>query len=275
MFMVGQVEWAETHLWKSAVGRYFDRLRMYGSDSVAIQKQLANPPLREALLDIRLANKLPPECIESLSKLAIPGLEQKQQLKSGMFELEFGPVYRARAKSEEVIGWRLESTDGSRVVQVRTDGITYSILRGYKDFLEIKEAARKVWTLYLEQINASVVVARIAARYINVLEFPTVIELNDYLTAAPQIPKELPQELLTFLQRVTIAYPDGTHAVITQASEPTGQPGARFILDIDVFAIRTVDGRSQDLWTLIDNLRTVKNEVFFSSVTELALERYK
>jgi uncharacterized protein (TIGR04255 family) len=77
------------------------------------------------------------------------------------------------------------------------------------------------------------------------------------------------------LSPVTIAYPDGTHAVITQASEPTDQPGARFILDIDVFAIRTVDGRSQDLWTLIDNLRTVKNEVFFSSVTELALERYK
>jgi uncharacterized protein (TIGR04255 family) len=241
---------------------------------VAIQRQLANPPIKEALLDFRLAVAQPPEFTEALSKASIPGLEKKQVLTTGQFEIKIGPVSEAMVKQQERVGWRYESEDGSRVVQMRRDGITYSILRGYKDFPEIKDAARKIWQLYLEHVQASVTVARTAARYINVLDVPGNVEMNDYLTSAPQIPKELPQVYENFLQRVAIPYQRDTHAIITQALEPSVQPGARVILDIDVFALRAISGESLNLWSLVDELRVMKNTIFFSSVTELALEQY-
>jgi uncharacterized protein (TIGR04255 family) len=241
---------------------------------VATQRQLANPPLREVLIDIQLTTELPKEFAEALSQLKIAGLEKKQELKTGQFEIKIGRVSEAVVKQDEVLGWRYESEDGSRVVQLRRNGITCSILRGYSDFTEMKDAARRVWELFVEQVQDSVTVGRIAARYINVLEFPINVELNDYLTAAPQIPKPLPQAYEGFLQRVAVPYQPDKHAIITQALDTSIQLETRVILDIDVFALRTIEGKSPDLWNLVDDLRALKNAIFFSSVTELALERY-
>jgi len=241
---------------------------------VATQRQLANPPLREALIDFQLADELPVKFAEDFEKQTISGLERKQQIRAGKFEIKIGPPHEALKKSEELLGWRYESPDGSRVVQLRRNGMTYSILRDYKGWPEIRDAARRVWEFYLGYLPGSVTVTRAAVRYINVLEFPPSVELNDYLTAAPQIPQGLPQTLENFLQRIVIPYQSNIHAIITQALEPAAQPGTRVILDIDVFAQLTVQGKSPALWNLVDSFRAIKNAIFFASITEAALERY-
>jgi uncharacterized protein (TIGR04255 family) len=242
---------------------------------VATQRQLTKPPLREALIDIQLAHELPLQFAESLGERTISGLEKKQPIRAGKVEIKFGaPVDDMLKKSDELMGWLFQSADSSRVVQVRRNGITYSILKDYKDWPEIRDAARRVWQFYLEQAHSPVTVGRIAVRYINVLELPPSIELNDYLTAGPQIPPGLPQRFENFLQRIVIPYEGDIHAIITQALEPSVQPSTRVILDIDVFALRMVLGDSPDLWSFLDSFRGIKNAVFFSSVTEQALEHY-
>ncbi len=241
---------------------------------MATQRQLTHPPLREALIDIQLTTELSQEFAEALSELSIAGLEKKQELKTGQFEIKLARVSEAIVKQDEVAGWRYESEDGSRVVQLRRNGITCSILRGYSDFTEMKNAARSIWGLFLDRVKESVTVGRVATRFVNALEFPINVELNDYLTAAPQIPEPLRQAYEGFLQRVAVPYPPDKHAIITQALDPSSQSETRVILDIDVFAFRTINGMSPDLWNLVDDLRILKNAVFFSSVTELALERY-
>lgn len=239
------------------------------------QRQLTHPPLKEALIDIQLAEPLPVEFVEGLEKEMIEGLNRKQNIRAGTFELKMGEPQEVVKRGEELHGWRYESADGSRVAQIKRNGITYSILRDYKDWPEIRDATRRVWEFYLGRVGRPATVARVAARYINVLEFPPSVELNDYLTAAPQIPKELPQTLENFLQRVVIPYQGNIHAIITQALEATSQPGTRVILDIDVFAQQlTVQGESPDLWNLVDTFRNIKNTIFFNSVTEAALEAY-
>jgi uncharacterized protein (TIGR04255 family) len=240
---------------------------------VANQRQLTNPPLKEALIDIQLVEALPVQFVERLEKETISGLNRKQQIKA--FEIKIDAPQETLKQSEQLLGWRYESADGSRVAQVKRNGITYSILRDYKDWPEIRDATRRVWEFYLGQAGQPVTVARAAARYINVLEFPPSVELDNYLTAAPQIPKGLPQTPGNFLQRVVIPYQDNIHAIITQALEATSQPGTRVILDIDVFAQQlTLQGKSPDLWSLVNTFRDVKNTIFFTSVTEAALERY-
>ena len=243
---------------------------------MANPRQLAHPPLREALIDIQLAEVLPLQSLESLEKLGLSGLVRKQQISFGKFEVKIGPPpHQAVNQSVENLGWRYESTDGSKVVQIRRNGITYSIVRDYRDWPEILGTTRLVWQQYLNTAGRAITVARVAVRYINVLEFPPVVELNDYLTSAPQIPAGLPQTLDNFFQRVVVPFQGNTRAIITQALEATSQPGTRVILDIDVFTEQlAVQGDSPDLWSLIDGFRTIKNAIFFSSVTESALERY-
>lgn len=241
---------------------------------VASPRQLANPPLREALIDILHVNELPVAFVEKIGDLSIPGFKPKIPITTGMFEIKLGPPAEATKKKEDPVGWRFESEDGSRVAQIRQNGLTYSILKGYTTWNEIRDATRQIWDLYLNKISDSVTVGRTAARYINVLEFPGPIELNDYLTAGPRIPENLPQTLDNFIQRILVRYNQDIQVAITQTSEPSPNGIVRIILDIDVFSPKTIEGRSSELWTHADTLRAAKNAVFFSSVTELALEKY-
>jgi uncharacterized protein (TIGR04255 family) len=243
---------------------------------VATQRQLRNAPLREALIDIQLEAPLPVSFAESLAERVVPGLEKKQQIRTGHFEIKVGSEAETQAvrKGYELIGCRFESEDGSKVLQVHRNGITYSILRGYRDWTEIRDATHRFWQFYLEWVRDPIIVARTAVRYVNVLELPPGSELNEYLTAAPQIPKELPQTLDNFLTRVVIPFRDDIHAIITQALEPSVPPGTNVVLDIDVFSQRKIQGASPNLWSLLDSFRAVKNAIFFSSVTERTLERY-
>lgn len=239
---------------------------------MARQRQLSRPPLREALIDIRLTNQLPISFAEALKDKVIPGYERKQQINFSEFSFDVGSGQSSG--KQELAGWRYESPDSSRVVQVRRNGMTYSVLRDYKDWPEIKAATQEIWNLYRQWVSG-IEIGRTAARYINVMEFPFGAELNDYLTAVPRIPDDLPQQLAHFLARVTVPFKHDIFAIITQALEPSVEPATRVIVDIDVYAQRVFAGDSAELWDFIDYLREVKNMVFFSLVTERTLEAYE
>lgn len=119
-------------------------------------------------------------------------------------------------------------------------------------------------------------VQRLAVRYINVINLPPGVDFDLYLTAGPRVPPEVPQALSGFLHRVVIPIAiDGTTAIVTQVLEPPKEGLIPVVLDIDVFIMARYGAKSQEIWTTLDGLRKVKNDIFFSSVTEKALEPYK
>jgi uncharacterized protein (TIGR04255 family) len=238
-------------------------------------RHLANAPLREALIDIQLASLLDVSFAKELATHEIFGYEQKNEIRQFSIKLP-GPGQATEERAEEPIGRRYESSDGRRVVQFRRNGMTCSILRQYTEWQEIKAAAQAVWDAY-RQLSGPISVGRVAVRYINVLDLPPGAELNTYLTAAPQVPQGLPQTLTHFLQRIIVPFPLGILGIITLTLEPalTLPPKTRVILDIDVYAQRTFQADSADMWNFLDHLREVKNDIFFSSVTEQTLEEYR
>jgi uncharacterized protein (TIGR04255 family) len=240
---------------------------------VARVRHLARAPLREAIIDIQLVNPLEVSFAEGLADLIIPGFERKNEIRQFSVNITAaGPLTPIR--TEELLGWRYESEDGARIVQLRRNGIGYSITREYTEWADIKAAARAVWEVYRER-SGDRDVARVAVRYINVLNLPPWTELNTYLTAAPQVPEGLPQTLTHFLERIVVPFDEGIFAIIIQTMEQGAQAATRVILDIDVYAQRVLGGSSPDLWFFLDRLREVKNAVFFSSVTERTLEAYE
>ena len=65
-------------------------------------------------------------------------------------------------------------------------------------------------------------------------------------------------------------------AIITQAMEPV-QEGARLplIFDIDVFRLGSFAVATDEIWTMFESLRNLKNEIFFKSITPKAEELFK
>jgi uncharacterized protein (TIGR04255 family) len=240
---------------------------------VAEHRQLSRPPLREALIDLRLAEELSTPVINDLTARQAPGFGSGVPMWRGGLTFQIGPsrpVVPLQQNPNELWGLRYTTADGSRILQLRRDGFTFSVMSGYTTWENARDSARALWRQYWEWTRAAEV-GRVAVRYINVLAVPGGADFDLYLTAGPSLPPGIPETLSGFLHRVVVPFsPDGTSAIITQALEADGG----VVLDIDVWREFRFRADSPNLWTTLDSLRDIKNRIFFASVTETALEPY-
>lgn len=243
---------------------------------MAKQVQLARPPLREALLEIKLEQVLPDAFAEGIQNRRVPGLKYVNPVKQGKFSLQFGPAVSPHASTEEELwGGRFEAPDRSRVALLRRDGITCSIIGAYRDWEDLKNWSREMWSEYCSWAGKPAV-QQLALRYINVIEIPVRRDFDEFLTSAPRIAPELPQIIGSFFQRIVIPFPEfGSHAIVTQATESTTDQAVSVVLDIDVQSPCKIIATDEEIWARFDKIRDIKNQIFFSSVTDQALERYQ
>ena len=170
------------------------------------------------------------------------------------------------------MGWRYDKDDSSEVVQLRRNGFTYSILKNYPGWSVLKESANREWRNYLA-VSGPVNVSRLAVRYVNSVNIPLGADYDEYLTTGPRVPKSVPSIVASFLQRVLVPFEeDAATAIFTQTLE---MPATAVVLDIDVFAECSLDGESVDIWSRLENLRSIADRIFFSSLTEKVLESYR
>jgi uncharacterized protein (TIGR04255 family) len=244
--------------------------------SVAEHRQLAHPPLREALIDLRLSEELPDSFLNRAAGHKLSGYDTVTKILRGSLALQMTkpeepPVTKV---ASEQFGWRYDAGDGSRVAQLRRDGMTYSVVKGYTKWEDARFSAQQLWRHYIEW-GSPKSVSRLAVRYINVLQVPTGVDLDAYLTAGPRIPPGLPQIHNSFLHRVVIPFAPTTTAIVTQVLESMLESSASVVLDIDVFMNGSFSPDSAEIWTELDNLRIIKNQIFFAALTEKALEAYQ
>lgn len=244
-------------------------------------KQLVNPPITEALIDIRVK----PLDDDSLGLLAAlpaklaefyPTHEMNQRRE---FKLDFGQVSsepNVPTTLSSIEGYRF-SGDHNRVLQLRRDGFTLSFLKPYSSWLELVSEAKKLYKHYCE-VGKPELVTRVAVRYINHLNIPLPIgDLADYLVIPPVTPQSLPQKLISFIsqQVVEISNIDGV-ARITQGLEGLTNPEyAPILFDIDVVSSAQLSPDSEEIWNTLEKMHTMKNELFFTGVTQKTLELYQ
>ncbi len=117
-----------------------------------------------------------------------------------------------------------------------------------------------------------------AVRYINRLRIPVPAELSEYLAAPPALASPSPQRLRQFLCRIVVDDPGrNSSAVVVQASEPLiGHEAIVLLIDIDAFKENlSVAPTDPSLPEMFEQLRDLKNEIFFASLTEKAVEMYE
>lgn len=249
---------------------------------MARQRHLRNAPITEALVDIHVEPREGTSA-DTLRK-AFSDLDFGYYLKGPISQGTFGFRFTNEGRQAETmadtkqVGLRLHSEDEKYVAQCRTNGFTLSRLPPYEDWSALIGEAQRVWSIYRERTNA-LRVTRIATRYINNLQLPMAHgeSFQLYLQKFADVPDEAPQSLASFLQRFLLVDPPNSSAVnITIALESPPQDG-RFpvILDIDAFTDRQLDPQSEQVWTTLECLRTLKNRCFFGSLTEKTVELYE
>lgn len=249
---------------------------------MAKQRHLKNAPITEAMIDIRV--KLPKGfqarefsgLRERLSE-GYPKVNERHVLR-GHHEIKDGHPIAHPIEDLGVQGYFFKNSDETNIVQFRIDGFTFNRLKPYTKWEDILKKAQELWPLYYE-ITTPEAITRLAVRYINHLRIPIPFDdFSEYLTAPPNIPEELPQAVISFLNRVTIY--DSTNDIaanITQSLEniPQSNNFIILILDIDVFKQKDFLLDNQKIWDTFEMLHEMKNSIFFNSLTEKAVRLFE
>lgn len=245
-------------------------------------RHLNNAPIREAIVDFRiktrrelqLADLVP--VLESL-KDEYPLVEEQHTAET---TIRVSPQV---ASSETTVrqlglqGYVLKSRDGLNVTQLRVSGFTFNRLAPYTRWEEIRPLALDAWRKYAE-IARPEAVTRLGLRYINHIPLPPgVHELDDYLVAGPRTPPEWPQDLSAFLTYVVLHEPDSGVAVAVRQwlQVGIGRPEVAVVLDIDAYSEKQRDPDSLEIERVLGDLRTVKNRIFFGSLTDRAMRLFE
>lgn len=249
---------------------------------VAVPRQLSNPPIVEALIDLRtvLPEDFSAEAFRDMHEQLKDRFPKVQPLRAFEGKVEFNQGRISQSAADRgVMGYRFQSDDDSRIVQFRHDGFTLNHLTPYQGWDQLRAEAESLWQCYVSAANPERV-ERIATRYINHIELPIPTgDLREHLTEPPEIPDGLPQVLTEYFQRIVIAdHEDNLAANLVQAIPPSQDESdgtITVILDIDAYAVEAHEPASPALWERFEVLREFKNQAFFGSLQESTVEAYE
>ena len=186
-------------------------------------------------------------------------------------EIKDGKLVSQRVDSSAFGGVRVANVDQTVYVQFRPDGFTMNNRKTYMGGDQLIDKALTLWEMLIERARPKLV-SRVALRYINRLELP--LEDGDqftrFLTSPPDLPEGAPQAVSQFLSRVVAHDVEReATAVVVQQLKPRkeGQPIA-ITVDVDVFRRGDFAVDLVVLRKTLGFLRTLKNETFFSLLTD-------
>ena len=238
---------------------------------------LEKAPIIEAIVDIRVK----PSTDQNLSNLLSihSSISEKYPQKRDRVRMQghFDVTKREIESSSTVDGYIFTSEDNKQVVQSRMDGFSFSRLKPYECWENLRDEALHLWKIYLNAVNP-VGVSRVALRYINKLEFPAPVKkISEYLTSPPTVPRPFREMQAGFFSRNVIRNTKMDNiAIITQALDPAiNRTFFVVVLDIDVFKRKDFSVSGSKYRDVLEELRKFKNDVFFNSVTERAVKLWE
>src|SRR3989338_8039410 len=247
-----------------------------------INDQYPNPPITEALLDIRAS--LPSDVtLEQLVtyhdevKETFSGKEQRVAWTGG-FEFKPGTPPKVTPPSGGPDGYFFRSPNENKLIQVRRDGFTFNKLKPYTNWPQFSKEAKSHWERYL-LIAKPYQVTRLALRYINRIEIPFPFkDFKEYVLTIPDIAPGLPNAMSNMIMQLVVPNEEiGATANITETIEPMkdNQPFIAFIFDIDVYRKIVLPSDDKKIWLIMEDLRAFKNQIFKKSLTDKCKELFK
>jgi uncharacterized protein (TIGR04255 family) len=237
---------------------------------------LSNAPIVEGLIDFRVERSV----VTTIAKIKTACDElatdfpSRQELHRVVAQINFppDPTGRTLTTDDEPGGVILRSADEKWVVQFRLDGFTISRLKPYGNWGELKAKASTLWAKYSETVTPTKIV-RVATRFINRVLLPIGEPFEKTFLTNFVIGPSLPQSVAGYLLRVVIPFEEqNAISIVTQSLEGNSTD---CILDLDTFSEHPDGIAENEMWDKLDVLREVKNRLFFGSLTESALERFK
>jgi uncharacterized protein (TIGR04255 family) len=237
-------------------------------------RHLNNAPITEAIIDFRvkLSSEFKAEAFLKVKKTIGDRFPKVQERKLFSSHLRFkkGEPQPPFSEYLGVQGYFFKPEAEKKVAQFRIDGFTFSRLKPYTNWEEMFAEAKELWGIYCG-IARPEAATRLAVRYINHINIPLPIDdLSKYFTASPKIPDNIPGVIRGFLSKIIVYDQEvDVSTNIVQALEKSTKPDKHItvVLDIDSYKIVDFSLTNDEMWDIFGNLRNIKNQIFFNSIT--------
>jgi uncharacterized protein (TIGR04255 family) len=203
-----------------------------------------------------------------------PIIQTQQDIQMEMGVLSGSPEFSQRIQWN---GFRLQDEQNHHVVQFMPSGVVFSRLEPYEKWEIFTAKALRIWQLFVELADPTII-ERLGVRHINRIQLENGEQPLTYIKMEPYSLSGLDIAPETFFYKDTYkvpGYPYSVHWVRTiqpQQSAPSDHQA--LILDIDVFTTQLLELDQDTLTRRLQEMRWLKNKIFFSSITDTASERF-
>lgn len=174
-------------------------------------------------------------------------------------------------------GFRLQDEQNRHVAQFTLNGVVFSRLEPYEEWASFQAEALRFWHIFLELAEPTII-QRLGVRYINRIPLGTGEQPSRYLSTVPAPPPGLALATESFFHQDTYPVPGYPYSINwVRTIQPAGADpadGRALIVDIDVFTHELLQLDQDTLTQRLQEMRWLKNKVFFSCITSHALERF-
>lgn len=240
---------------------------------------LKKAPIAEAVFDLRARADEPwkESEVASFLKGKLPEYPNGQSIGSFAFRMEMGSsevINKQNGTSSGPVAWeglKLSTQDGRQIASFTRDGFAFSRLQPYTKWEPFRDEALRLWAIHAE-ISKATEIRRIGIRFINRIEVPLESpRVEDYFEGFASVPGGYPTS--SFIHHDVLEIPEKPYCVnlvrTLQRSSSPDQPNVMaLILDIDVFTIEPIGVGSSIINRHIEEMRAVKNDLFFRCITE-------
>ena len=170
---------------------------------------LPHAPIVEAVIEIRARAEVNWEerAVTDWLKPKLSDYPRVGSQNEFQHEVSFGPGKQPEA-SQQDLGWkglRFQSENQPHVVQFNRDGFSFSRLRPYDNWEQLRTEALRLWGIYADLARPTET-QRIGLRFINRLALPvSETRFEDYIEPYAQPPRNLDLPFFGFFHQDTLA----------------------------------------------------------------------
>lgn len=241
----------------------------------------ARAPIVEAILDLRVefTHAIEPQ---SLAECFLATHPHREEMLGGTAQLRLSKAGWEHNSTHGLIGYRFwSSAERNRLAQARLNGFTVNHLRPYQKWNALSTDGKALWRRYVECCDPRAI-TRVALRYVNRIVVPSNEDLADYLNIGVRLAGKLEQCTSSEERgyQLQLSYKNeqrNAQAIVRSYSEQpiTRDEESVHILDVDVFRVGSFAPDGDEVWDILDDLRHVKNDLFFAATTDKAKETFR
>jgi uncharacterized protein (TIGR04255 family) len=245
---------------------------------------LANAPIVEAVISVTARAQAPWEELAITQRLKhalpeYPKVVSRNHVQQEITLSTLGPDQpNSVIKNLGWLGLVFQSADDKHIAQFTRDGFSFHRLQPYEDWEKFSIEAMRLWRMHAD-LAQPLEIQRAALRFINRIEMqPGEIRCEEYIKLSPQPIEGLDLPFMGFFHQDTLAAPGHPLAInVIRTIQPPQTPngGIAIILDIDASTTAPFQVSQEDLAYRLQQMRWLKNKVFFGNVTGKALNRFK